>query len=96
MKDGEKRRRLQILRNTEICYSPVYCCAMALVPGSKEDKVSAKVQAACYSKSEKKNRSLFLSENVRKLNTFVQRSLFARNANSKGQFTLRLTCLSVV
>ena len=59
MKDGGKRRRLQI------CYVPVYCCAIAFVPGSKEEKVSAKAQVACYSKSEKKIRSLFLSENVR-------------------------------
>ena len=48
VKDGGKRRRLQI------CYSPVYCCAIVLVPGSKEE-VSAKAQVACYSKSEKKN-----------------------------------------
>ena len=62
MKDGGKRRRLQI------CYSPVYCCAISLVPGSKEEeKVSAKAQVACNSKSEKKNRSLFLSEDVRRL-----------------------------
>ena len=31
------------------------------------EKGSAKVQVAYYSKSEKKNRSLFLSENVRRL-----------------------------
>ena len=61
MKDGGKRRCLQI------CYSPVHCCAIALVLGSKEEKVSAKAQVACYLKSEKKNQSLFLSENVRKI-----------------------------
>ena len=55
MKHGGKRRRLQI------CYY-VYSCAIALVPVSKKEKVSAKAQVACYSKSKKKNRSLFLSE----------------------------------
>ena len=60
MKHGGKQRRLQI------CYSYVYSYAIALVPGSKKEKVSAKAQVACYSKSKKKNRSLFLSEDVRR------------------------------
>ena len=59
VKDSGKRRRLQI------CHSPVYCCAIALVPGSEEEKVSAKAQAACYSQSEEKNRSVVLSEDLR-------------------------------
>lgn len=49
----------------QICHSPVYCCAIALVPGSEEEKVSAKAQAACYSQSEEKNRSVVLSEDLR-------------------------------
>lgn len=60
MKDGGERRRLQIY------YSPVYFCAIALVPGLKEEKVSVKAQVAYYSESEKKNRSRFFSENVRR------------------------------
>ena len=58
LKHGGKGRHLQI------CYSHVYCCDIALVPGLKEEKDSAKAQVACYSNSEK-NRSLFLSEDVR-------------------------------
>lgn len=49
----------------QICQAPVYCCAIALVPGSEEEKVSAKAQAACYSQSEEKNRSVVLSEDLR-------------------------------
>lgn len=59
VKHGGRRRRLQI------CYSYAYSCAIALVLGSKKEKVSAKAQVACYSKS-KKNRSLFLSGDVRR------------------------------
>lgn len=60
MKDGGERQHLQIY------YSPVYFCAIALVSGLKEEKVSAKAQVAYYSESEKKNRSRFFSENARR------------------------------
>ena len=43
-RDGGKQGRLQI----DDAY--VYWCAIVLVPGSKEEKVLAKAQVACYSK----------------------------------------------
>jgi len=70
MKLGGKRRCLQI------CYSYVYSCAIALVPGLKKEKVSAKAQVACYLKSKKKNESLFLSEDVRRCKRRSQGNLF--------------------
>ena len=43
----------------------LWLCYRAFL-GSKKEKVSTKAQVACYSKSKKKNQSLFLSEDVRR------------------------------